>query len=330
MMARAGALAPHLLAAGLSLLYAYAIFRSDYGRTGLQFVAPLLVILGCHVTWIVATGRARPGYADIALGRTAGTAAGMAVAVTAFEMLAPMPSRASGMDETVGGILVVLACVVVLVGVLAVIAIIVHVTFRMFAAFVRMVRGKDRSNDLGTLLLIAGLLAVTSAEGLPGSYAFDGRGAATAHVRTHAAPKAVWVAMATATSPTFPIPVVLQSLPQPVAVTTDEGVDLGARRVVRIAGREGAGDLSMRVTERSVTRTRLTVVSDTSPTADWVAFEAITYDVLPHGDGTEIRVTLEYESLLAPAWIFGPIMRAASYMAAGVLARDTAERSPSL
>ena len=115
-----------------------------------------------------------------------------------------MPSRASGMDETVGGILIVLACVVVLVGVLAVIAIIVHVTFRMLAAFVRMVRGKDRSNDLGTLLLIAGLLAVTSAEGLPGSYAFDGRGAATtAHVRTHAAPEAVWAAMATATSPTF-------------------------------------------------------------------------------------------------------------------------------
>ena len=330
--AHAARLAPHLLAAALALAYAYAVFRSDFVRSGLQFVAPLTVILVVHVAWIVGAGRAAPGYARVALQRTAQTAIGLAGAILVAEALAPMPGEAAGGENALGGILMVLACLVVLAAVLAVVGLAIYVAYRMIFGLVQLARGSksgggDRANDAGALTVVIVLLGTMSAEGLPGTYSFDGRGAATATYRVDASMDDVWAAMGTATSPAYPLPTVLRSLPQPVAVTMDEGVGLGANRIVRIAGREGAGDLSLRITERTATRVRLSVLSDTSPMANWVTFRSITYDVLPRPEGTELGVTLEYESLLAPAWVFVPMVDGAARLAAGVLARDTMERA---
>ena len=314
----------------LALAYAYTVFRSDFVRSGLQFVAPLIVILVVHVAWIMCTGRMVPGYARDALRCTVQTAIGLAGAVLATEALAPMPSEAAGDENVLGGILVMLACLVILTAVLVAISLAIYAVYRGIGGIVRSLRrtGDDgRANDLGALAVVVLLLAAMSMEGLPGAYSFNGRGAATATYRVEAGAAEVWAAIGTATSPAYALPAILYSLPRPVAVTTDEGVALGANRVVRIAGREGVGDLSLRVTERTATRVRLTVLSDTSPMANWVAFRSITYDVLPRPEGAELGVTLEYESLLAPTWVFVPMVDGAARLAAGVLARDTMERA---
>ena len=334
---RGAGLAPHAVAAMLALLYAYAIFRSEFVRTGLQFVAPLLVVLGAHVAWIVASGgAAAPGFARVALRRTAQTAVGLSGAILVAEALAPMPSAASGGDSIGQTVLMALACLVVLGLVLLVISFAIYGLFRALAALVRLGRrggseggggGGTRANDVGALMVAIAALVAMSAEGVPGGYAFGGRASATATHGADADEREVWAAMGTATSPGNPLPAILRSLPCPVAVTVDEGVELGARRVVRIAGREGAGDLSLRVVERTADRVRLLVESDTSPMANWVRFRAIAYEVRPRSGGTRVSVTLEYERRLAPAWVFGPMMRGAAHLAADVLARDTVERA---
>lgn len=322
-------LPPHLAAAALALLWAYAVFRSDLTRTGVQFVPPLLVILLVHVAWLAGTGRAGPGYAGIALARTARTALALAGAVLLAEALAPMPGTASvDPDGAFGTILMTLVCLLVLAAVLALISVGLYLLYRVLAALLRLVSGRNgRLNDAGTLAGAVLLLAAASVEGLPWAYSFDGRGAARSSHVLDAPPAAVWRAMGTATSPAFPLPPVLRSLPRPVAVTTDEGVGLGARRVVRFRGREGAGDLSLRVTERTPTRVRLAVLSDTGPVANWVALRAITYEVTPRPGGTVLTVGVEYDSLLAPAWVFVPMVDGAAWLAADVLARDTAARA---
>ena len=329
---RAAQLVPHLFAAAVALAFAFAVFRSDFMRSGLQFVAPLIAILVVHIAWIVGTGRAAPGYAGVALRRTAQTAVGLTGAILVIETLAPMPSEAAGGENVLGGILMVLACLVVLAAALAVVGLAIYVAYRMLAALMRIGRGprsddSDRANDAGTLVVVIVLLSAASAEGLPGGYSFDGRGTASVSYRVGASAADAWVALGTATSAAYTLPAILHSLPQPVAVTIDEGVVLGANRVVRIAGREGAGDLSLRVTERTATRVCLTVLSDTSPMANWVAFRSITYEVLTRPRGTELTVTLEYENLLAPAWVFGPMVKGAAHLAADVLAKDTMERA---
>ena len=49
--------------------------------------------------------------------------------------------------------------------------------------------------------------------------------------------------------------------------------------------------------------------------------------VIPQDGSTVLSVTIEYENLLAPAWVFGPLVDGAAHLAADVLAGDTAERA---
>jgi len=115
--------------------------------------------------------------------------------------------------------------------------------------------------------------------------------------------------------------------PRPVAVLVDEGVSLGANRVVRIEGREGAGDLRLRVIERTENTVEFEVLSDTSPIAGWVGFQTLTYSVVPDGEGAMLSVRLNFDRKLAPKWFFGPMMRGAAYLAADVLVRDVVARA---
>ena len=119
----------------------------------------------------------------------------------------------------------------------------------------------------------------------------------------------------------------LKSIPQPVAVTVDEGAALGARRVVRFRGREGEGDLVLQVSRRTETEAVFQAVSDTSPVANWVRHKSLTFRVEPSGAGSRLTVVSDYDRLLSPAWFFRPYIRLASYLAVDVLARDTKQRA---
>jgi hypothetical protein len=97
--------------------------------------------------------------------------------------------------------------------------------------------------------------------------------------------------------------------------------------VVHFKGREGAGDLVLKVVRRTESEAVFEAVSDNSPIAMWMRHKALTFRIDPHPAGQLLTVTLDYERQLAPAWFFGPFMRHAATFAVDVLARDTTERA---
>lgn len=327
-----GKIVPHLIAGGLAIGYAWLISKTPYLQTGLQFVAPVMVILATHLAWAWMRGADAPGYAGRVLTHGGYTAFGLFGTLLLAEALAPMPNHASGFSEAVTGIFVVLFCVLIVVLIALVIAFAFRLLFWGGRALFRAARGKNDShmND-GAVLVVAFLaLAVMSAEGLSWAYRFDGAGMGAASRSIDAEESDVWAALSTATAPNFPLPAILKAFPQPVAVEVDEGIELGANRVVRLTGREGTGCLFLRVVERSDGHVTFEVHSDTSPMANWIAFQSLTYRVVPEADGVRLETVLTYEGLLAPQWVFRPIKRASAYLAMDVLARDVKTRAEDL
>jgi len=187
--------------------------------------------------------------------------------------------------------------------------------------------GGDRLNDMGIVVLAFLVVGISSLEGIAPavSFAIDDHAANTLVV--DAPPARVWQAISTATSPRFPLPAFLRFIPRPVAVVVDEGAQLGSLRVVRFSGREGEGDLTLKVTERTDREAVFQAQSDTSPIAGWVRQKRITFRVVPDGLGTRLTVTSDYDRLLSPAWFFRPYIGLAAYLAVNVLARDTKQRA---
>ncbi|SFJ57171.1 SRPBCC family protein [Jannaschia pohangensis] len=315
---------PHILAGGLAMVYAWVVSRTSLMPSGLQFVAPALVILSVHVLWAVWRG----GWTgEIVLRRCAVTGVGLVGCILMAVIWAPMPSQAVDAGDIVAGLLTVVACVLILAVVLAVIVGAIWLVYKLIMTVFGGASDDNRRNDLGSLGVVALLLVGASLEGVPGSYRFDGSGLGSFSTDVAAPPEAVWDAMQTATSPAIAVPAILRFLPQPVEVRVDEGVALGSNRVVIMAGREGRGALHLRVVERTATRVRFETVSDHTPTGRWIAIRTITYEVVPTEGGTRLSVEVEFDRKLAPALVFGPMMRAATSMAAGVLGRDTAARA---
>lgn len=319
---------PHLVAIALSMIYAWHVSKSAYVQTGVQFVSPLLIILLCHLGFLVLRGKLNPGYASVALGRTAQTTIALIVLIIATEFLGPTPSHAD--DGMVQSVVMFLVCLAVLAAVLVVAAVILYYVYLILRDIFRWVTGRnknDGANDLAGIALAIALITGASLEGVPGAYKFAGEGYATASYSVQAPPDAVWNAMQTATSPDFPLPDILQMFPRPTAVLTDEGTVLGANRVVLFEGREGRGKLHLRVVEQSARHARFDTVSQTGPMAHWFGIRSLTYTIADDPAGARLDVRLDYERLLAPSWIFTPMVENAAYLAMSVLAEDTKRRA---
>jgi hypothetical protein len=327
-------LAAHVLAASCSLLFAWNISQSSYMKTGLQFVAPLLIVMAVHLIWVSVSSRGLlPGFSSVVYRRSVQTSFAMASLLFALALLAPLPAEASSVDTAIGAVLLVLFCGGIVVLVVLALAFLFRTISKAAKAIFK--RGgnsggpENRLFDFGSIALGAIVLVVASLEGLPNSYSFNAANQSAASTFIEAQPAQVWEIMETATSPEYPLPVVLGMFPQPVEVVTDEGNALGAVRKVKFQGREGIGFLTLQVVERTGTRAVFQVLSDTSPYANWVKYDTLIYEVLPEGDGSRLTVTLEYKRLLAPAWFFTPMVKGAAYLAMSVLARDVKFRSES-
>ncbi|MEM7058707.1 MAG: hypothetical protein AAF557_14040 [Pseudomonadota bacterium] len=319
---------PHLIAIGLSMTYAWHVSQSAYVQTGLQFIAPLLIILLCHLAILAAQRRLAAGYAGLVLKKSMLTTFLLIGLLFGSELLTPHPSHAAG--DTITSLLSFLFCLVVLAVVLAVAAGALYLIYLLGKVLLRAIRGDpkdDGLNDLASMTLAVAMIAGASFEGVPGAYRFSADGHSTASYPVDASPGEVWAAMQTATSPDFPLPDMLDMFPRPIAVLVDEGTVLGANRVVLFRGREGQGKLHLRVVSQTGTRAVFEVVSDTSPMARWVALKSLTYTVVEDRAGAHLDVRLDYDRLLAPSWIFTPMIESATYLAASVLARDTVERA---
>lgn len=321
---------PHLIAMALSMRYAWGISQTPYVTTGLQFIAPLLLIMAVHLVWVLAVGATLPGYARVVLRRSMVTAIALAAIIPLIEIMSPQPSYASSeLGDFLPGILATLFCLTVLSGIVAVTALAVFLSFIVLGYLVRWVFGKKRGgmNDLASLAVVAALIIAASLEGLPQTYTFETRGHATATVPISASTDAVWQTMQTATTPEAPLPALLGMFPQPVAVPVDEGTGLGARRVVVIQGREGRGLLQLKVSEQVDKKAVFKVVSDASPVARWIALRALSYEIESAPTGSLLHVSLTYDRLLSPSWAFDPMMRVAARLAMSVLAHDTKTRA---
>lgn len=321
----------HILAAGCALLYALYISQSAYVKTGMQFVAPLLVVMSIHFVGIMITSHSKsPGFAAEIFRRSVQTTFGMVALLFSLAFIAPLPAQASA-GGVLGGLLIIVFCggiVVLVVGVLA------FGIKLIFGAVVSLIgRGKrgngpeNRLFDFGSIAFVSLALVLGSLEGLPNSYSFMASNESAASSFVNAQPTLVWEVMEQATSPEIPLPAVLGMFPKPGAVVKDEGTALGALRRVKFQGREGVGYLTLKVVERSDTRAVFMVLSDSSPYSHWVKYKDLTYELHHEGVGSRLTVTLQYERLLAPAWFFNPVIKGAAYLAMDVLVRDVKFRS---
>jgi hypothetical protein len=320
----------------VALSYAWVISETRYAVTGLQFVSPLAVILLLHLGWLAFSQGLAPGFALVAMRRAVMTAIVIAVVTLIAAVYAPMPTSANS-DSTIANVAntvaMVLFCMLVIALVFGAVGMVTYAIALVARAIYRAVRGPKgptdtRLFDVATLALTLAFIGGSSLEGITPALTYWSSDVARSSVVVAAPVDRVWQHIGKATSPDFPLPVMLHSIPRPVAVVTDEGAALGARRVVRFRGREGEGDLSLRVVQRTDSIAIFEVKSDESPIAYWVRHKDITFRVERVSDTTtRLTVALSYERLLSPAWFFRPYMHVAASLAMGVLARDTKARA---
>lgn len=321
----------HIAAASAALALGAWLSGTPLVQTGVQFVAPAAVILIAHLFVLWRQNAWLPGFAVRAFSRSLGTAMCLLLAMVFGTLVLPTPAEAD-VGEVVSGIFAVSFCVSVLVLVGFVIFALASLLFKGIGAGARALRKDDddpdtRFFDFGALALTGIVMLASALEGLPQTYTFPKADRASASVNIAATADQVWDTMETATTPKVPLPAILAAFPKPVDVAVDEGPRLGARREVAFSGREGAGRLSLEVTERNAERAHFTVISDTSPYAQWIGFRGLTYAVEETPGRTQLTVSLDYDRDLSPAWFFGPMMQTAGYFAVKVLAGDVKARA---
>lgn len=247
----------HCLAACLALLFAWKTSQTAYVRTGIQFVAPLLIIMATHFVWLTLTRGLTRGFSNLIYCRSTQTAVGMAFFIILSDSLMPLPAHAQSVDDIASGIFTVFFCGSIIAIIIAVFALFIRLIFLAGKGILGLTRGAGSSdddsttNDFGSLALVLAITGVASLEGLTNTYKFTTNSSITAQQVIAAPSMKVWQTMEQATSPSFALPNILHSFPKPVDVVVDEGVGLGAVRKVQFQGREGLGYLTLRVIERT-------------------------------------------------------------------------------
>jgi len=268
------------------------------------------------------------------------TAICIGVFTVACAVYAPIPAEAINSDDInrgLGSIGFFLGCLAVLALVVSAAALVIYgIVYGIgwtLKSIYEMINGPTKGPGESRLfdasVVSIALLAIGSAslEGLGPALTFATHDGASVTMAVAAPPTRVWQEVGKATSPRFPLPGMLRTIPQPVAVLVDEGASLGARRIVHFKGREGEGDLVLKVIHRTDTEAVFQAISDATPIAMWVRHRSLTFRVEPAGAESRLTVAWNYDRLLSPAWFFRPYIRAASYLAVDVLARDTKERA---
>ena len=330
------ALPLHISAGFAALLYAALVHETSLKTTAVQFVGPLVVVLLAHLAWLARRHELITGFSMLLLRRSLQTAAGLLVLVTLAAIYMPMPAaaqRGPGAD-VIGPLLTILFCLFVVALVVTVLAGVVYLlgrAARTLHDFVTKRRDKEpgdtRLFDVAVTATALTVLIGASVEGVTRMVSFAAADGTSVTLAVAAPPERVWHEIGKATSPAYPLPMMLKSIPQPVAVLVDEGADLGARRIVHFVGRQGEGDLVLQVVRRTETAAVFEAKSDASPISWWVKHRALTFRVVPEGESSQLTVALDYDRLLSPAWFFRPYIRLAAWLAVGVLARDTRQRA---
>ena len=324
----------HFVVGLVALTYMWCISLTSLRQTGLQFVAPVLIIFAMHTIWGIRTSGIRKNvYLDISR-NTLNTSVMLLFSVFLLTVLVPEPAHSSALEGLVASMAQILICLLIIVILCVVVGGTIYLLWLVCRWIYRWLRPESKNtdknntvNEIASIVLTGSLLLGASLEGVKGFYTFSSTSNASASLSININAARVWQTLETATQPEFPLPSILTVFPRPVDVLVDEGIALHANRVVRFEGREGEGLLRLRVTERSPAHVKFQVLSDSSPIANWVAHKSLTYRVTAKGASTQLTVVLDYDRLLAPAWFFNTLIGGATFLAMDVLARDVKARA---
>jgi hypothetical protein len=322
----------HLTVGGIALVYAWFVSGTTFVTSGVQFVSLLAIVLLVHLAWLALRRELEAGFALLAFRRALATSLLILIVTFGVAIYAPMPASAADGDQLIS-ILVFVGCLAVVALVVVAAALILYVIGLALKSIYQAIKppptgpGESRLFDASVAALSFFAIGVASLEGIGPAFTFANEDGASSTVLVAAAPARVWEQVGKATSPSFPLPVMLRTIPKPVAVLVDEGANLGARRIVHFKGREGEGDLVLKVVQRTDDEVIFEAISNDSPIAQWVHQRSLTFRVVPDGRGARLTVASQYDRLLSPAWFFQPYIRLASYLAVDVLARDTKQRA---
>jgi len=209
-----------VLAGLFSLLYMWGISLTSLRQTGLQFVAPLLVIFLTHTVWCFSQhGIIKNSLVTISR-QSANTAFSLLLLVGLANVLIPEPAHGTNIDEFLTAIPMFLVCLLMIV----IVVVIFAAAITMLIRFVKYMRGPEveaenddhnKLNEFASIVLVVGLLVGASLEGVKGVYTFNAQATARASQLIYAEPSGVWQTLETATQPEFSIPSIIAVFPRP-------------------------------------------------------------------------------------------------------------------
>lgn len=199
------------------------------------------------------------------------------------------------------------------------------VTFLVVFAVER-ARAKDRGGRAELALLLP--LAAFSLEGvLPGlELSRDER----VDVEIMLPMSAIEFEAALTEPPVFadPVPVALRpGFPRPVRAT-GRGLEVGDRRQVDFAAGGEVAAMSFEVVDRGDGRVRMVLERDETPIAHWLTWKETRITWAEEGEGTLVRLTLDFQRELDPFWYFAPLERGAVRIAGKYLLESFANALP--
>ena len=221
------ALPMHLSAGLAALLYSGLVHETSLKTSAVQFVGPLVVVLLAHLAWLASQQELKPGFSMVLLRRSLQTSTGLLVLVTLAAIYMPMPAGAQGGPgaDVIGPILTILFCLFVVALVVTVLAGVVYLLGRAASALYVFVTerknrkpGDTRLFDAAVTTTALVVLVVASVEGVTRTLSFGAVDGASVTLAVAAPPERVWLEVGRATSPAFPLPMMLKSIPQPMAV----------------------------------------------------------------------------------------------------------------
>lgn len=327
-----------ILATIIAIWFAFSVSASAYVTTGVMFVGPAAVILACHLGLDMLVYHSAVCASRIFMRSFASSL--LLLAIPIFLLLA-LPEHAhadtSGIQISnfFAQLGVAIYCTIIAAIVIGVPLGAIWLLWQAFRSLKRYyfpatLEKKDENttiNEFGSVFMALAILVGLSLEGLSQAYNFNQDESVSAQIDISAAPEFVWKAIGNASPPNVDLPFWLAMLPHPDSVAKDEGSTPGASRVIRFAGREGAGNMTM--VARAVNSDSQTwdVVSDSTPLAHWAQLQSVSYTVTSAPAGSSLVVTGRFKRVLSPAWFFKPYMRIVVTSAMQVLAQDKHDRA---
>lgn len=159
---------------------------------------------------------------------------------------------------------------------------------------------------------LAGVLLIMSLEGVTETLSFSRDERVVIEKEFNIPTKEAWNALEK--GPDFNLkelpPFLKLGFPTPQAIS-GSGIEIGDEWQISFNGRKGKlGDLTVKVIAKDSTQVTYQCVKDESHLVNWLVWKTIRWEVTETGQNmSKVKMVLEYDRMLDPAWYFKPIER---------------------